>query len=781
MIVSVKAVLRRLTRLAMASAGRRARTLGGRIALLYVLLLACVMVATLAVASSGITMFARQAAERELSANARVFDQIIATRQGQMADAGEVVARDFGFREAYATGDAPTLTSAIETLRDRARVSAVVILHLDGSVIASDGANAIDGAAMLDRLEQGQDRGVVILDGTHALAAAVPIEMPDLAGWLVLVNRLGPEDMKQLARLSAAEVQASILDRSQLAGSLASVGLGEIRTIDGDGGQLLVQISAIASLQNALQPRLVLAHSLDKSLAQYSRLRLILVLISLVGVLAGAWASIRLSRGLARPLQSLAEATRAYGRGKVAKVKAEGVIEIRSLADSFNAMVDAVEEREQQVLHASLHDSLTGLPNRRFFIEELDRAVTRQNERHRNFIAFIDVDDFKAINDTMGHPVGDEMLRSLAFTLRDRFPDAMVARFGSDEFGVLLGGLEPAEDCNSIARSLETVLGRTFASDRNLEISACVGIAVGPQDGASANALMTAAELALSRARSEGKGSCHFFEPDLDAEASRRRRMEVDLRSAVGQGDFELHFQPLFSISENRIKGFEALMRWPHAEQGMISPVQFIPIAEETGLIVQIGEWAIREACRQAAKWPGDASVAVNISPRQLSSEGLVTCVAQALAQSGLPASRLELEITESVFIGNVDKTLKILHSLQALGVRVALDDFGTGYSSLSYLRSFPFDKIKIDQSFVRAMSEGGSANAIVRAITTLADALGMVTLAEGVETPELLEALRLEGCDMIQGYLISRPVPGAEVQSLLALQNPPQRLRAAG
>ncbi|WP_448996189.1 putative bifunctional diguanylate cyclase/phosphodiesterase [Novosphingobium sp.] len=780
--MQAKASLKRLSRRAIAYVGRRARTLGGRIALLYVLLLACVMAITLAVASSGITMFARQAAERELSANARVFDQIIATRQAQMADAGEVVAHDFGFREAFATGDAPTLTSAIQSLRDRARVSAVAIVQLDGSVVASDGANAINGAAMLTRLEQGQDRGVVVLDGTQGLAAAVPIEMPDLAGWLVLVNRLGSEDMKQLARLSAAEVQASITDQSALSGSLASIGLGENTTIDGANGQLLVRISAISSLQNGLQPRLVLAHSLDKSLAQYSHLRLILVLISLIGVLAGAWASIRLSRGLARPLQSLAEAARAYGRGTVAKVKVEGFIEVRSLADSFNAMVDAVEEREQQVLHASLHDALTGLPNRRFFIEELDHAVARQNERHRTFVALVDVDDFKAVNDTMGHPVGDEILRSLAFALRDSFPEAMVARFGSDEFGVLLQGLDPVQDCNSIARSLEAVLNRSMAiNGRTTQNSASVGIAVGPQDGASVDALMTGAELALSRARSDGKGSCHFFEPDLDAEASRRRRMEVDLRRAVGQGDFELFFQPLFSISENRIKGFEALMRWPHGEQGMISPAQFIPIAEETGLIVQMGEWAVREACRQAAGWPGDISVAVNISPRQLTSDGLTTCVAQALAQSGLPASRLELEITESVFIGDVEKTLKILHSLKALGVRVALDDFGTGYSSLSYLRSFPFDKIKIDQSFVRAMGEGGSANAIVRAITTLADALGMVTLAEGVETPELLAALRGEGCDMIQGYLISRPVPGAKVQDLLAFQHLPQKLRAAG
>ncbi len=781
-MIGSRLMVRGLFRRAISLIELKSKTLASRIALLYVFLFASVMAVTIAVASSGISLFARESAERELSANSRVFDQIIAARQSQMADAGKVVAHDFGFREAFATGDGPTLTSALSSLRDRAKVSAAAIVQLDGSIIASGGDGVIDGPAILRRLEQGQDRGVVALGGTEALAAAVPIEMPDLAGWLVLVSRLSPGDMKQLSLLSAEGVEARVRDRSTLSGSLATAALGKIIVLDGNKGHTLVRLSAIASLQDGREPRLVLEHSLEEALAKYNGLRAILLLISALGVIVGGWAAIRLSRGIALPLQSLAEAARAYGRGSVAKVKVEGVIEVRSLADSFNAMVDAVDEREQQVLHASLHDPLTDLPNRRYFIEKLDRAVLRQSERQRTFVAFIDVDDFKAINDAMGHPVGDELLRSVAQTLQDRFPDAMVARFGGDEFGLLLTGLGPDDDCTAIARTLELALNREATIDgRGIVLSSSVGIAMGPQDGQSADALLKSADLALYRAKSDGKGAYHFFEPELDAEASRRRRMEIDLRLAIREGDFELYFQPLFSISENRIKGFEALMRWPHKEQGMISPVTFIPIAEESGLIMQMGEWALREACRQAAHWPDDISVAVNISPRQLAADGLVTCVAQALAQSGLPASRLELEITESVFIGNVEKTLKILHSLQALGVRVALDDFGTGYSSLSYLRSFPFNKIKIDQSFVRALEEGGSAHAIVRAITTLADALGMETLAEGVETQELLDTLRSEGCDMIQGYLISRPVPGAQVQKLLAFQHFSPALLAAG
>ncbi|MCX7284260.1 MAG: EAL domain-containing protein [Novosphingobium sp.] len=769
----------RLVRKARIVVGLRARTLGSRIALLYVVLLTLVMAATIVVAGSGINLFARETAERDLAANARVFDKIIDTRQNQMADAGEVVARDFGFREAFAVGDAPTLASALQSLRDRARVSEAAIVHLDGSVIASGGTQAgngttIDGAAMLSRLEEGQDRGVVTLDGAEALAAAVPIELPDLAGWLVLVNRLGPEDMAQLSRLSAVAVEARVVDRAGLGKKLANVALGKITELDGSKGERLVRVSAIASLQDGREPRLVLAHSLSAALARYAKLRMVLLLISGIGVLAGAWAAVRLSRGIALPLQSLAQAARAYGNGAVAKVKVEGAIEVRSLADSFNAMVDAVEEREQQIMHASLHDALTALPNRRFFIEKLDRAVARQSENHRTMVAFIDIDDFKAINDAMGHPFGDELLRSVGRSLQEQFADAMIARFGGDEFGLLLDGLDPRTDLTALARSLEATLNREMTIDgRSLLVSASVGIAIGPSDADTSDALLKSADLALYRAKSEGKGAYHFFEPELDAEASRRRRMEIDMRRAIRDGDFELHFQPLFSISENRVKGFEALMRWPHKEHGMIPPVTFIPIAEESGMIVQLGEWAVREACRQAALWPSDISVAVNISPRQLVADGLATCVAQALAQTGLPAERLELEITESVFIGNVERTLKILHSLQTLSVRVALDDFGTGYSSLSYLRSFPFDKIKIDQSFVRALEEGGSAHAIIRAITTLADALGMDTLAEGVETQELSDALKAEGCDMIQGYLISRPVPGDDVQRLLSTLHP--------
>ena len=765
---------RKLKRLVQQLTPRRALTLGSRIALLYAVFLTAVMAATIMVASSGITRFARETAGRDLAANARVFDQIIAIRQSQMADAGAAVVRDFGFRKALASGDAVALASALQNLRDRARVSEAAIVQRDGNVLASGSGSTVDGPALLHRLERGQDRGVATLGEAYAIAAAVPITLPDMAGWLVLVNTLGPADMAQLSELSAVPVEAKVTDSLQLGPQLSAVPLDQIAEVAGSNGETMVRISAIASLQDGHAPRLLLAHSHEAALARYTSLRLVLMLIGLGGILVGTWAAIRLGRGIAQPLQSLAEAARAYGQGTVASVTIAGALEVRLLAESFNTMVDAVEDREQKIMHTSLHDALTGLPNRRFFIERLDRAVLRQNDRYRTFAAFIDIDDFKVINDTMGHPVGDEFLRCVAQSLQDRFPDAMVARLGGDEFGLLLTGLGPADDCTALARALEAALNREHLIDgRGILGSASVGIAIGPQDADSTDALLKCADLALYQAKSDGKGAYHFFESELDAEASRRRRLDGDMRQAFRDGDFELYFQPLFSISHSRVKGFEALMRWPHKEYGMISPATFVPIAEESGLIVPLGEWALREACRQAAQWPQDISVAVNLSSRQLIGDGLVACITQALALSGLPAARLELEITESVFAGNVERTLRMLHSLQALGVRVVLDDFGTGYSSLSHLRSFPFNKIKIDQSFVRGLGDGGSAHAIVRAITTLAHALGMETLAEGVETQELFDALQQEGCDMIQGYLISRPVPGAAVRALLAAMHP--------
>lgn len=635
--------------------------------------------------------------------------------------------------------------------------------------MGSTGARGFAGPAVFTALDNGADRGVITLDGKLALAVAAPIELPDLAGWLLLVQPLGQAELEQLGRLSAVPVKARLATLAQLPADQAALRADQIATLPVDGETRLVRISAVPSLQQGLATRLVLTHSLDQAIAEYSWLKAILLGITVIGLMLAASLSIRLARSITRPLSALVDATQRFAGGEVAKVAVTGNDEFGTLATSFNAMVDAIEERERQITHVALHDGLTGLPNRRLFIEKLDRSMVRQSARFRTLVASIDLDDFKSVNDTLGHPAGDAMLKTVAARLQQDLPDALIARFGGDEFGLLISGLSADADLADLARQLYSSLTGEMSHDGQLiPLSASCGIAVGPADGADRETLIKNADLALYRAKSEGKGSVHFFEAALDEEARRRRKLELDMRRAIRDGEFELHFQPLCSVAGDNLKGFEALMRWNHPERGLVSPAEFIPIAEESGLIVPMGDWALREACRIAAQWPGDLSVAVNISPRQFSSPVLAQTILQALANSGLAPGRLELEITESIFIGNVQRTLDALHSLRALGVRIALDDFGTGYSSLSYLRSFPFDKLKIDQSFVRDLDGISNAHAIVRAITTLAHALGIETLAEGVELPIHMELLQREGCDMVQGYLISRPVPVAQIAALI-------------
>jgi diguanylate cyclase (GGDEF)-like protein len=432
---------------------------------------------------------------------------------------------------------------------------------------------------------------------------------------------------------------------------------------------------------------------------------------------------------------------------------------------------DITEQRqnEARIRHLARHDALTDLPNRIEFLEQMAKTEAGLSRGEMAAVLYIDLDHFKAVNDTLGHAVGDEVIKQASARLWGTTRETdVLARLGGDEFALLMRPIDSAADAARVAdRIIKAIATPMLIGGQQIEIGVSVGIAVGPGDGVKTDTLVKNADLALYKAKSEGRSTYHFFETGMDADLQQRRSIEAGLRQALQRGELRLVYQPLLGLAENRVICVEALLRWDH-EGRTISPTEFIPIAEETGLIVAIGEWVLREACKTVASWPGDVRIAVNLSPIQFKSKDLVSVVKSALADAQIAATRLELEITETLLLAENDTNLAALHDLRAMGVRISMDDFGTGYSSLSYLRSFPFDKIKIDRSFMRDLTSRGDGQAIIKAVVGLGQSLGMSTTAEGVETEEQLEMVRAHGVSEVQGFLFSPPLPPAALANLL-------------
>jgi len=426
---------------------------------------------------------------------------------------------------------------------------------------------------------------------------------------------------------------------------------------------------------------------------------------------------------------------------------------------------------EARISYLARHDALTDLPNRVLFREDLERAFVRMRRGEQFGLLCLDLDEFKEVNDTLGHPVGDQVLRAISTRLKALIRETdTVARLGGDEFAIVQTKIERPEDCSVLANKLLATLNRPLKiGGQQFNVGASIGIALAPNDGSDPDQLLKNADMAMYLAKKNGRGLFRFFEPDMDTKLQARRMLEIDLRRAVANGEFELHYQPLINIETGKISSFEALLRWRHPERGVISPNEFVSLAEDTGLIIPIGESVLRQACAAASTWPRDLKVSVNLSPIQFKTSKLVEVIINAIASARLPASRLEVEITESVLIQDDDTTLKIVNQLHDLGVQISLDDFGTGYSSLSYLRKFPFDKIKIDASFVHGLPHRKDNLTIVRAVVNIAKSFGITTVAEGVETVDQFKAVRAEGCTEAQGYHFSRPVPSSNVLDLLA------------
>ncbi|MCF4128429.1 putative bifunctional diguanylate cyclase/phosphodiesterase [Methylobacterium sp. SyP6R] len=437
-------------------------------------------------------------------------------------------------------------------------------------------------------------------------------------------------------------------------------------------------------------------------------------------------------------------------------------------------------EAEARVVRLASLDPLTDLPNRRVFRASLEAmAETARATPEATFaVMFLDLDRFKIVNDTLGHKVGDHLLQAVGDRLAAVLaPGQLLARLGGDEFALLVPRAGGRDAIEALARRIAAAVLPPFEiGSHQIRSSVSIGIAVGPADGGSADDLLIAADLALYAVKGGKRGTFRFYDRQMSEGLEERRQIEADLRRAIERGELELHYQPSVTLKSGEIAGFEALARWRHPERGNVPPSLFIAIAEECGLIHALGEWSLEEACRQAATWPERLKIAVNLSPVQFSGPDLVGMVRGVLERTGLPAHRLELEITEQMLLDSGEATLAILRELKALGLHVAMDDFGTGYSSLNYLRSFPFDRIKVDRSFVTGLGTAAQNAAIVRAVIDIARVLGMRTTAEGIETADQQRVLALLGCDEVQGYLFSRPVPAAEVRTLIGRWCPENR-----
>jgi diguanylate cyclase (GGDEF)-like protein len=777
---------------------RSFQSLSARLTVQFALLFATAMLAVSAALYSFIAGSASREVESQLQSSGAVYDRLWQQRAHELQNAAQLLSRDFGFRAAVATGDEATMRSALGNAAQRLKVRTAFIVTADGHVSAIDPSIAgAEAASLWEPLDGGRLTGVAVLAGRPRQLVAAPIMAPTLIGWVVFAADLDQREMRALERLSAIPLHAAVLARgsrnwAEAAGSMSTVDPGTAALAQGHVGSgsafemrvagtpSITLAKPLATFSDNEQAILLLAYPRAEALADARKLQLALAVMTLLGLLAVAIATWRAAGKITQPLARLDEAAGRLAAGEHVQVRVRGSDELARLAQSFNDMVGKIAEREQRITQLAFNDVLTGLPNRTMFQQQLEQLFRASGGGNGGLFALhcLDLDQFKVINDTLGHPAGDALLIEAGHRVQQAARGHFVARLGGDEFVVLQSVGEDRHAIDRLARDILEGMAQPLTIDGNeLVPSTSIGIAISPDDGADGETLLRNADLALYRAKEAGRGTFAFFEESLNQRAQQRRQLETDLRLALDHGQLELHYQPLFDLEHNRICSFEALLRWNHPKLGQIAPGEFIPVAEDTGLIVPIGAWVIREACAQAAHWPEHIRIAVNVSPVQFHRGALHDTILRALAVSSLAPGRLEVEITESIFLEGSDATLKLLHSLRSLGVRVALDDFGTGYSSLSYLQSFPFDKLKIDRSFIHNLLTREGASAIVRAITELAHALNIETTAEGVEETAQLMELRAHGCSSVQGFLFAEPMTLADVDRLFsedggALQN---------
>ena len=771
------------------------RSLSARLTVQFALLFAAAMLAVSAALSSFIAGAASREVQGQLQSSGAVYDRLWQQRTHELQNAAQLLARDFGFRAAVASGDEATIQSALGNAASRLRVRSAFIVSADGRVSSIDAAvSGAEAAALWAPLDDGRLTGVTVLAGRPRQLVAAPIMAPVLIGWVVFAADLDPREMRSLERLSAIPLHAAVLASAKgkwteasgsmstldpRAARLAQAHLGQPAAFEMalGGNRSIALAKPLPTFSSGDRAILLLAYPKSEAMADARKLQLALGLMTLLGLLLVAVATWKAAGRITQPLARLDEAAGRLASGEHVQVRVRGEDELARLASSFNEMVGKIAEREQRITQLAFNDMLTGLPNRTMFQQQLEHHFRAAGSGSLFALHCLDLDQFKVINDTLGHPAGDTLLVEAGRRVQDAARGHFVARLGGDEFVVLQTVGDDRDAIDRLARDILAAITQPIIIDGNeFAPSTSIGIAIAPQDGENGGSLLRSADLALYRAKEAGRGTYAFFEESLNERAQQRRQVEADLRLALERDEFELVYQPLFDLEHNRICSFEALLRWRHPKRGLVSPAEFVPVAEDTGLIVPLGAWVIREACLQASSWPDHVRVAVNVSAVQFHRGALNESILRALADSGLAPNRLEIEITESIFLEG-GEALRLLHGLRSLGVRIALDDFGTGYSSLSYLQSFPFDKLKIDRSFIQNLLTRDGAIAIVHAITELANTLGMETTAEGVEETAQLMELRAHGCSSVQGYLFAEPMVAGDVDKLFsegsdALQN---------
>jgi diguanylate cyclase (GGDEF)-like protein len=763
------------------------RSLSARLTVQFALLFAAAMLAVSAALSTFIADSASRRVEGQLQSSGAVYDRLWQQRTRELQNAAQLLARDFGFRAAVASGDQATMQSALGNAATRLKVRSAFIVTADGHVSAIDAAvSPSEAAGLWQPLDDGQLTGVSVLAGRPRQLVAAPIMAPTLIGWVVFAADLDEREMRGLERLSAIPLHAAVIayDKGSWAEASGSMSAIDVRTatlaqahvgqsaafeLKLDGARSIALAKPLPTFSDREHAILLLAYPKAEAMADARKLQLALGVMTLLGLLLVGLATWKAAGRITQPLARLDEAAGRLASGEHVQVRVRGEDELARLANSFNEMVGKIAEREQRITQLAFNDTLTGLPNRTMFQQALEHYFRAAEGKGTLFaLHCLDLDQFKVINDTLGHPAGDALLIEAANRVQKAARGHFVARLGGDEFVVLQSVTEDRDSIDKLAREILLAMAQPLNVDGNEFVpSTSIGIAIAPEDGEEGGTLLRNADLALYRAKEAGRGTYAFFEQSLNERAQQRRQLETDLRLALERGEFELFYQPLFDLEQNCICSFEALLRWRHPKRGLISPVEFVPVAEDTGLIVPIGAWVIREACARAASWPGGIRVAVNVSAVQFHRGSLNETILLALADSGLVPDRLEVEITESIFLEGGEATLRLLHALRTLGVRIALDDFGTGYSSLSYLQSFPFDKLKIDRSFIQNLLTREGATAIVHAITELANALGIETTAEGVEETAQLMELRAHGCSSVQGFLFAEPMSVDDVERL--------------